>query len=656
MTFAPSAMQRVLSAWRSVPRAHRWGLAVILLFGALRGGFWALTTPMPGPADEAHHFAYIESIAEGDGIPIVGTDFVSADVLGLMKATPTGPNKAQASVGPPDDPSWGVLAESYEAHQSPLYYAAQAVLLRLLPFESTAAQVLVLRASSLVAALAALVVTYLLARAALPDTSVAWLGAPALLATIQGFNSNLVVVSNDALVVATSAAVLVPVAQATYRGFTRRRALVTGVLLGLAVLVKATAVDVGGLIALAVLGGLISRRVTFAEAARWCVVTLGAALVLVAPWLVFNVIAYPDESAGRIVFELVIEPLQPPIPFGFSAIGAHLRDALLGFWETQTLGPRLPYRVLLSALLAASGVVGVVLARRGGPLGAAGVRVAWLALAFPTGFIIHLIAIYVPANGGTISRGRLLYPILVPLVVAIVGAVATLVGHATLRVVSVLALALVVLEAPSIPVFLQAWYADGIAPGGLVPSVEQQWNDQWAAGEPVVIRPPCRTPRVGVAFQGPDAPLQVMATQAGTTYVPLVGAVSVGGGAGTFGQYAVRPSDDPITLQLGSEVAIGRSAVDRSSALEFVAGQGDPVASVYCPVDDPIATRFAQTFAYGHPDLSYGPLAAWRWIAVLLTLVTMLALLFLNRSERRSTATTTSESPSIAEAKPSPTP
>ncbi|MEA2686017.1 MAG: hypothetical protein QOE93_1212, partial [Actinomycetota bacterium] len=42
--------------------------------GLLRGAFWAATTEVWSPIDEAHHYGFVASLAEGHGIPTVGKD------------------------------------------------------------------------------------------------------------------------------------------------------------------------------------------------------------------------------------------------------------------------------------------------------------------------------------------------------------------------------------------------------------------------------------------------------------------------------------------------------------------------------------------------------------------------------------------------------
>ena len=62
---------------------------MILAFGLATGGYWAITTQVWNPVDEVQHFGYVESIATGDGIPTVGRDLLSDDVMASLKGSTT---------------------------------------------------------------------------------------------------------------------------------------------------------------------------------------------------------------------------------------------------------------------------------------------------------------------------------------------------------------------------------------------------------------------------------------------------------------------------------------------------------------------------------------------------------------------------------------
>jgi 4-amino-4-deoxy-L-arabinose transferase-like glycosyltransferase len=132
----------------------------------------------------------------------------------------------------------GLVRESYEGVQGPAYYALMAVPYRLAHPLGVLAALYAVRLASLLLALTAVPIAYLLARELFPARKEAWLAAPALLVVLQGFNGNVSSVSNDALVVPLAGAVLLAVATARRTGLSARNAAVTGVLLGVGLCTK----------------------------------------------------------------------------------------------------------------------------------------------------------------------------------------------------------------------------------------------------------------------------------------------------------------------------------------------------------------------------------------------------------------------------------
>ncbi|MGI8683733.1 MAG: hypothetical protein ACR2MO_01280, partial [Acidimicrobiales bacterium] len=199
---------------RSVPRSHLLALGAIVAVGLLRGLFWVTVTPVYNPIDEHAHFAYVESMATSLRPPVVGRDHLSPEALDLGKRTATAEWRSAPVAADPDDARWGLLRDSYEGVQGPTYYALMAVAYRAAHPFGVLSSLYAVRIASLLLAVGAVPIAYLLARELFPRRREAWLAAPALLVVLQGFNGNLSSVSNDALVVPLSGAVLLAVAVA----------------------------------------------------------------------------------------------------------------------------------------------------------------------------------------------------------------------------------------------------------------------------------------------------------------------------------------------------------------------------------------------------------------------------------------------------------
>jgi len=71
------------------------------------------TVEVWNPIDEAQHYSYVESIATGNGLPVVGEDKLSSDILEIAKASPTQPFQSQGYLLT-EDFDWGAFGESYE--------------------------------------------------------------------------------------------------------------------------------------------------------------------------------------------------------------------------------------------------------------------------------------------------------------------------------------------------------------------------------------------------------------------------------------------------------------------------------------------------------------------------------------------------------------
>ena len=153
---------------RGVPRRHLVVLAVILFAGLLRGLFWVGVTETWSPMDEAQHYAFVESMATGKGIPTVGKDRISPEVLRLKREAPTLWFRAMARPVDVDDPVWASDRDQYEAAQTPLYYALVAPVYWVSHPFGTLTSIYALRTFSLLLSLLAIPIAWMLARELFP--------------------------------------------------------------------------------------------------------------------------------------------------------------------------------------------------------------------------------------------------------------------------------------------------------------------------------------------------------------------------------------------------------------------------------------------------------------------------------------------------------
>lgn len=598
-------------ARRTAPRLHVLLLAAIVVVGLIRGLFWMSVTLVFNPIDEQAHFAYVESMATTLRPPVVGRDHLSPEVLGLSKRAQTADWRSAPIPANPDDPRWGLVRESYEGVQGPAYYALMALPYRVAHPFGVLTALYAVRLASLFLALTAVPIAYLLARELFPRRGDVWLASPALLVALQGFNGNLSSVSNDALVVPLAGAVLLAVATARRTGLTTRNALVTGALLGVGFCTKSQMVALFPLVAMAAAGIAVIRRDRWARLFRWGAVAAVTSAVVSVPWLVWNLATYASLSASDEV-DKITGALQPHYPLSLEGIRLHLASASNSFWDyqlvSQALG-RYMWTLSLSALVLVVVAVAVsAVRRRKGDV----VALAWLASSWFVTLAMMLVVIYGVFGGKSSVVGRHLYPSLVAVVVAVAAAAFIVggrwAGWAMLLLLANLALTF---EQPTVRSRIDHDYAEGVI-GDLAPVVDQSWGEGLVVPTTVEVSPPCQARKFAIGFWGAAvAPSSLAVT---TAAGPVQAAAS--GQQGTPAQYLTVydlpvPVDGPFTIDLGG-VPVSASADDLDPNLVLTGQPGDPVARVFCQVDDAKSFRFAQRFTPDHPAfIRYGQVLAW---------------------------------------------
>jgi hypothetical protein len=202
----------------------------------MRGLFWVCTFPVLD-SDEGQHFSYVESVATGHGIPVTGRDHVTPNTLRFFKEDHVGRSRSTPITPYSSDPSWSLAGQQYEGFQGPLYY------LLMIPFYwagrlvGLLGAVYVLRAATLLLTLLGAPLTYLLAREVVPERPVVWLLSPACLVSVQLFNSQFSLITNDGIMVPLGALCLLTFLRCR-RGFTVARGAAFGIAVGLCSLAR----------------------------------------------------------------------------------------------------------------------------------------------------------------------------------------------------------------------------------------------------------------------------------------------------------------------------------------------------------------------------------------------------------------------------------
>lgn len=595
----------------AVSRRHALALGAIVLVGLVRGLYWSSSTVVFNPVDEQAHYAYVESMATRLRPPVVGRDRISAEALTLLKRSQTAEWRPAPVPPDPADDRWGLLRESYEGVQGPAYYALMALPYRLAHPFGPLTTLYVLRLATLLLALTAVPIAYLLARELEPGRPDAWLAAPALLVLLQGFNGNLSSLTNDALVVPLAGATLLVVARARTAGLTTTHALATGALLGVGLSTKSQMVALIPLAAAAAVAVAAARGAHWSRLVRWGAVTGAAAGVAALPWVAWNLATYGSLSAGAEV-DRITGPLQPHLPLSLEGLRLHLSSASASYWDFQlaatTLG-RYMWTLSAAAVVLIVGAVAVLARRRRWAEAGA---LAWLGSSWAVTLAIMLAVIYGVFGGRSSVVGRHLYPSLVAVVVA-AAASAFVVGGRRLGwglLAGVASLALT-FEQPLVHARLDQDYAEGVI-GDLVPVVDQSWGEGLVAATTVSVSPPCPAEKFALGFFGPEPGPPALAVATPDGPATAVRSARQGSAAQYLTVYDLPvPVAEAFTIGLDG-AAVSASGDDRTPALSLAGQPGDPVARVFCRSRDPKEDRFAQRFSPDHASfLRRAHLAAW---------------------------------------------
>lgn len=590
---------------RMPSKLHIWLLSLILAIGFVRGMYWVATMEVWSRVDEAQHYGYVESLAQGHGMPKVGKDKLQLDARGVAKASPTIGFRSFGLYTVSEDSDWGVYGNLYEGggYQGPLYYALLVPVYWVAHPLGIIPTIYALRLATLLILLTSIPLLWLLARELFPKRPAIWLTSPAILVAIQGFNSNTTSITNDALLVPISIAALIPVASA-WRGINNRQAIIAGALFGLAMLCKNTAAPLAVLTLIVLVGMLLTRRASLRDLFVWGLIYAGTAFVVLLPYHVWNLYTYGALSASSEVHDL-LAPLLQHTPFTPAGLRTHFHNVRIGFWDfSYGLGANSAYARTFEIAMIVSVIAGLAVALRRRAFDDASPLV-WAAIGFPVAFVIVLAASVSIYGAGSTIVGRHLYAILGLFAIAIAAGASISLGPrlGVLAVVLLLGIAFVH-ERGVTDHYVLATYADGVLYDKFAPVVDQPLNEGYTTANSVSAAATCPVQAVGLAIVNP-VPNEVALTSPSAMIANYIGENK------SVSYYALPvPQSGQFTI-LTPGLQVGRKFADHDPTISLDGATGDPVVRLYCAVDNPDAFRFKQMFDPGHLDLSYSLVRAW---------------------------------------------
>jgi 4-amino-4-deoxy-L-arabinose transferase-like glycosyltransferase len=372
-------------------------IRILTLIYLLIGILFALYTPLWQTPDEPAHYHYIAQLAEGK-LPVIETGDWDSAYLDNLKSTQF------ATINPQD-----FVTIQYEDHQPPLYYALMTPIYLL-----TGGNPHALRIFSVIIGMIIVWCAYGVGRLMFPQSPHIALALAGFIAFHPQHLHIIASVNNDVLAWAWVSIMLV-LAIAYIKTGDMRLPLIMGIVMGLALLTKATAYF---LVAIGVLAILIRRKNGFGTMLRFISPALIGGLI----WWIRNISVYgfPDFLGLRAHDAVVIGQLRTAeriSQLGFSGyVSEFLQTTYNSFWgQFGWMAVPMPnwiYMGILAVILIA--VLGWMVYRRGEPVE----RGIWALLIATT--IFSVIA-YLYYNSEFVQyQGRYMFPLLIPVGVFLV--------------------------------------------------------------------------------------------------------------------------------------------------------------------------------------------------------------------------------------------
>jgi len=557
--------------------------------------------PVWSPIDEIAHFGYVQSLAEGDGVPVIGRDLIRDEVLVAAKNSPTSVYREQPYQPTNTDPNWGAVRQQYEATAGPTYYA-----LMVLPYWigrpfGVPGELLAIRLATVALALVAIPLTWALARRLFPRHPAVWLIAPALLVATNAFSFGSV--TNDPLSMTLAVAAVLALLRALDDRPTPGGTVLAGVLLGAGLVTKATTLTVAPLLVAVVVTWWWSARPALARVGRVVATVVATTTVVVLPWMWWNLSTY-DALSG---VDEVNNALGPPSSaFSLGRLSTELGDARLGLWANQlVLGRR--YGGFWLLLVVLTGIAGIAVAwirRSWDDLFGVALCGAALPLAFAISEAINIVLMH----GTGAPVGRHLLPVLPFTLIGVAGALAVVVTRRWLPTVVGLVIALaLLLEGHGTDDLLSRSYERSIQDPALAPIVDQSWSDATIGTAAILVSHSCPVAAFSIGFAG-VTPAELIVRRGGESWLVTAEAVS-----SSLPLYRA-PSPDAVwyrlpteldtsfTIELPAGSPVNASSGDRTAVLSLDGSSGDPVARLYCRQPDARDVAFTTNYAPNHAD------------------------------------------------------
>jgi hypothetical protein len=573
-------------------------VALVSAVTFIRGLFWLLDGPS-STGDEVAHFSYIQWIATGRGLPIVGQARATATGLVLAKASPIEPWRG-FPLPPVPSAHWPLVGLQYEAYQTPGYHILMVPAYWIGRAAGGALGALyAIRLETLLCLVAAIPVTFLLGRELVPHRRAVALLAPAVLASIPLFDSGSTI-TNDSITPLAGAGALLIVLRFRHHP-TTRWATITGVTLALALLAKTTLTALVPAVGVAVAFYLVTAAVPWRTIARW----VGGAAVGGAPlmlaWLAWNLHAYGALSGGRAQAELVVKSLGSTPP-GLAGMRKMLHSAARSLFvaghggTAQPLVHRVWYDLATVGLAAA--LIGAVLAadRMERYL------VSWLFVTVPMGVVLLAAANLQQSGPGAELSGRhldCLLPVFCIVVAYGVVSVAGARGGTTLLLAALVFTAFA--EIPADDNNNRSTYTAGlIGPSAAV--VTQSYTDGAEATRRIEMRSPCPPTWISVRLHEAivsarlnGQPIEVTKSNAGWNYYPVSNVAS-----------------GPLDMVFDGTADIGVANHGHDRDVNPLPGGAVPSVQIYCRVANPVVYQFRVDYRPDHPfPMTYRVLADW---------------------------------------------
>lgn len=337
-----------------LPAPRRALFAIIALYVALAATFSAVF-PIFEFWDEIHHHNYVRYLIEERRLPVhqpggqeseihqpPGYYLITALSTFYLPADPyrSAENPAFAQ------PYW------YE-HNKNRYIHPRSI--EGWPWRGTALSVHVARLFSVLWGAVTLVLTYHLALRLQPEgEGCAWfpVGVVGLAAFNGTFLQLTASVNNEVMATVCGTGLSLVLADISLHGFTRRRAVITGILIGLAALTKWTMVPFLGSLLGAVLISAETRRRP-AETLRWLAVALAVGALIGGWWYVRNQFVYGEPLASSVLYDAWKEGRPSsalPIPATIYPLLARYWGSYSGYDSVRMPEPVLIFFVVFTAV------------------------------------------------------------------------------------------------------------------------------------------------------------------------------------------------------------------------------------------------------------------------------------------------------------------